>query len=226
MNNTIKIAYHLSSNKFIHIDNAKNGLACNCECIRCKERLEAVQGKIRAKHFRHHVNINCKGSQETALHELGKQILVNSQQINIPGNGIVTYSDAIAEKKYESIRPDVTATYNKQKIFFEIYVSHAIDTAKEKFYINGKYKSIEIDLQGYETSKYREIKKLVLNETKNKRLIFWDNESSLSTKSKDQKVKNNDDNSFHEIFERVIIGAIVFFGMREIIRFLNRRKRR
>jgi hypothetical protein len=176
MNNSIKIAFHLSTQKFIHIDNASNGLSCNCECLKCKEKLEAIQGEIRTKHFRHNKNTNCEGSQETALHELGKQILLDNSQITIPDKGTINYSDASAEKQLEAKRPDVTATFDGKLIYFEIYVSHAVDKDKENFFIDGKYKSLEIDLSNHLTSTFDEIKNAVLITTENKRVIYWTDE--------------------------------------------------
>lgn len=169
----IKIAYHPTTNKFLHIDNAENGLACNCVCWKCNERLEAKQGEIREKHFSHHTNLNCEGSQETALHEQAKQILVNNLQLNVPEHGRVTYSNPVAEKILEQFRPDVSATYDGMPIYFEVFVSHAVDSGKEMFFKLGKYRSLEIDLSNCTTTSFDEIKKLVLEEINNKKVFHW-----------------------------------------------------
>lgn len=181
MNTSIKIAFHLPTQKFIHIDNASNGLSCKCECLECKEKLEAIQGELRTKHFRHNKNTNCEGSQESALHELGKQILLDNSQIAIPYKGTITYSDVFPEEQLETKRPDVTATFDGKPIYFEIYVSHAVDKDKEKKFIDGKHKSVEIDLSNHLTSTFDVIRNAVLITIENKRVIYWTDETQSKT---------------------------------------------
>jgi hypothetical protein len=172
-NSSVKLAYHRATDKILHIDNAKNGRSCDCECIACKENLIAVQGEVREKHFRHDINQNCLGAQETALHQLGKQIVIEQNQIEIPGHGMINYSEAIAEKKLYSTRPDVTAIYNHQEIYFEIAVKHFIEKDKALFFITGNHKCVEIDLSSAETDTYKKIEHLVIYESKNKKLYGW-----------------------------------------------------
>ena len=104
-NDTIKIAYQKNTKTYKHIDeisNTEKGLKCDCICMNCQEKLEAVidfKDKKRIKFFRHNLNKDCKGAQETALHELGKQILLNNSEILLPNIiGKIKYLDAIAEK--------------------------------------------------------------------------------------------------------------------------------
>lgn len=210
MSNIIKIAFHLPTQKFIHIDNASNGLSCNCECLKCNERLEAIQGEVRTKHFRHHTNLNCEGSQETALHELGKQILVDNYEIAIPKHGTIKYLNAVAEKRLETKRPDVSATFDGQQIFFEIFVSHAVDNGKEKFFIDKKYKSVEINLSDCTASSFEEIKKLVLYETINKKVFYWTDETLIETEK--QKAKQSDNSWIGQLLAGVI-GFFVLIGL-------------
>lgn len=165
----------------MHVDNAANGLSCDCECLKCEEKLEAIQGEIRTKHFRHYTNKECEGSQETALHELGKQILVNSSQINIPRLGSITYTDAEAEKRQENIRPDVSAKHGGQSIYFEIFVSHLVDQKKDLFIKENRLRCIEIDLSTERASTFEEIKHKVLETIENKRIVFWDPEPVART---------------------------------------------
>jgi len=170
-----KLAYHKSSTKVIHIKSADRGQACGCICLECSENLEAAQGNIRDWYFRHVVNVDCRGGQETALHELGKQILIENSQIKLPKQGIINYSDPASEKTFISTRPDVTAIYNGQKIYFEIAVKHFVEDDKKDFFNNGQCKCVEIDLSNVDTSSYEIIKEAVLNETSNKKLYGWEN---------------------------------------------------
>jgi len=211
MPNIVKIAFHLPTQKFIHIDNASNGLSCECICLKCNERLEAIQGKIKTKHFRHYTNLNCEGSQESALHELGKQILVDNYQITIPKYGIINYSNPVAEKRLETKRPDVSAIFEGQQIFFEIFVSHAVDSSKKEFFIEKKYKSVEIDLSNCKTTSFKEIKRLVLEELYNKKVFYWTDDTIIETE------KPNDNNQILQL----ILGIFAFIGL---VRLFSKRR--
>ena len=217
MTNTIKIAYHLPTQKFIHIDNASNGLSCNCECLKCNERLEAIQGEVRTKHFRHHTNLSCEGSQESALHDLGKQILVDNSQINLPDIGTISYSSPVAEKRLEAKRPDVSATFEGEQIFFEIFVSHAVDSGKEKIFVDRKHKSVEIDLSDCRTSIFDEIKKIVIDETDKKKVFYWQDEGVVASQPKEQ-------NNF-DWFLKAAAATIVFLVLREFFLTISKPRR-
>ena len=164
--------------QFIHIDSiAPNDrhVRDNCYCLKCNEKLEAVlkfKDKSRIKFFRHN-NSDCKGSPETALHELAKQILVTNTQLATKEHGVIEYMGAVAENSLEQIRPDVSATFEGKPIYFEVYVSHSVDSGKEKFFIGGKHRSLEIDLSDCTTTSFNEIKRLVLEETSNKKIFYW-----------------------------------------------------
>jgi competence protein CoiA len=225
---SVKIAYHSSSEKFIHIDQAHNGLNCGCICIKCNEPLEARQGKVRDWHFKHHVNVNCLGSQETALHELAKQILVNSFSIEIPKYGRIQYSEAFAEKKLERIRPDVSAVYNEQPIYFEVFVSHAVDAGKEKFFKQWKHRSLEIDLSGCMTTSFKEIEELILDRVDNKKVFFWEDEPIIimDEPKPTPKPSISRSNSNEGSWISVILAILAIFGIYKLTKKKNRRHRK
>jgi competence protein CoiA len=224
MSNTIKIAIHKPTEQFIHVDNIESTdkeTRNHCYCLMCDEKLEAVlefKDKNRIKFFRHNKNPNCEGSQETALHELAKQILVENIHISIRDHGTVTYSNAIAEKRFEKIRPDVSAKYKEQPIFFEIYVSHAVDSGKEKFFIDGKFKSVEINLSNCTASSFDEIKKMVLEQTELQTVFYWSDETLIETKS----VKESDDNWILQLIKGAIV-ALIFI---KIVNFFTKKRNR
>jgi len=171
----IKYALSDLTGKSVYIDVASNGLSCNCSCAKCGEKMVAVQGKSennREWHFRHHINSDCLGGQETAIHKLAKQIIVDNSQILIP-NDTLNYSQARQEIMLGSFIPDVTVFANGHDIHFEIEVTNPVDTLKETFYKNGQYKSIKIDLTNisYDTTP-DELEELVLR-TAERRKIFW-----------------------------------------------------
>lgn len=189
MSNPIKIAIHKPTEKFIHIDsiNPKDKeLRKNCYCLKCDEKLQAVlefQDIDRIKFFRHDLNPNCEGSQETALHELAKQILLDNLYVTTKEYGRISFSDAVPEKRLEQKRPDITATYDNRKIYIEVYVSHAVDSGKKKFFVDKKKRSLEINLSDYTTSDEKEIKRLVLDEVYNKEIFYWQDEKQIEEKA-------------------------------------------
>jgi hypothetical protein len=185
MPNPIKIAIHKLTEKFIHIENIdpnNKELRRNCYCLKCDEKLQAVlefQDTDRIKFFRHDTNPNCEGSQETALHELAKQILLDNLYITTKEYGKISFSNAVAEKRLEQKRPDITATYDNREIYLEVYVSHAVDSGKKKFFIDKKNRSLEINLSNCATSDVTEIKRLVLDEVSNKEIFYWQDEKQI-----------------------------------------------
>jgi hypothetical protein len=167
----IKYALDNKTNKLVFIDHASRQLH---QCLRCECDLVTVKGEARKKewHFRHKVDSDCLGGQETVIHKLAKQIIVDNSQILIPDENLF-YSKARQEERLNSIIPDVTVFSNGQNIYFEILVTHRVDSLKETFYKVGQYKSIEIDLSNisYHTSP-EELEELVLKTAK-RRKIFW-----------------------------------------------------
>lgn len=181
---SITLAVHQPTGKILHIDQALNGLACECICLQCEERLEAIQGKKRRKHFRHYSNTNCGGGLETALHQLAKQILMESRGISLPLYGKIIYQNPISEKSFKEIVPDVSVELiDGTQVFFEVYHKHKIESKKELFFRTGQHKSIEIDMKNCPVESYREIQDFVINQTTNKRIIFWELPSNPSSKN-------------------------------------------
>lgn len=171
----IKYALSNVTGKPVYIDIASNGLSCDCSCAKCNEKMVAVQGKSenhREWHFRHHIDSDCLGGQETAIHKLAKQIIVDNSKILIPGDTLF-YSNPKQEAKFWAIIPDVSVTSNGGEIHFEIVVTHPVDSIKETFYREGNHKSIEIDLKNISYDIVpKELEELVLHHVENKRIFF------------------------------------------------------
>ena len=193
----MRLAFNVATQSVIHIRKADNGLSCGCICEECQEKLEAIQGQERDWHFRHNINKNCKGAQESALHKLGKQILVENEQINIPVHGTINYYSPIPEILLNTKRPDVSAQYSGEPIYFEIAVKHFMEEDKASFLNNGLHRCVEIDLSNVETTSYDQIKNFVLLETNNKKLFGWG--------------KQTESNSNSESLVLKIIGGVAFF---------------
>ena len=75
-------AIHRLTGHRTDIAKAKNGLACNCICAVCSERVVAVQGKTgkRVHHFRHHAKSSCAGPSP---HDLAVTVLHHRLDDNI-----------------------------------------------------------------------------------------------------------------------------------------------
>jgi hypothetical protein len=156
------------------IKNAQNGLACNCICAGCGKAMVAAQGTENEWHFRHYEPTNCTGGLETILHKRAKEIIVKASQMSIPGHSLF-YSNARVETSLGVLRPDVTVEFNGQDIHIEIRVTNAKKDKQIQYYKSNELKSIEINLSGlaYDMS-LEELTGLVLNDTSNKTIFFWE----------------------------------------------------
>lgn len=173
MNTIIKYALEKTTLKAIFIDKVPKGLACNCICAKCGYDMIAVKGQKNEKHFRHHVESDCSGGPETAIHKMAKQIIAENTNIYIPGR-LLIYNNPIIEKKLEAIVPDVKVNTDQGDVYFEIVVNNPVDQEKINLYKNLHYRSVRIDLSGvpYDISK-EELEEMVLGNKENKSNIYW-----------------------------------------------------
>ncbi|PQJ09772.1 hypothetical protein CJD36_017750 [Flavipsychrobacter stenotrophus] len=169
----LKYAIYVPTNKPIFIDTARNGRECNCICAECGKVVDAIQGERNEKHFRHSVETDCKGGLETILHLRAKQIIVENNQIELPGVGL-NYTGAISEEPFLKVIPDVTVIANGEKVFFEIALTNPKKKIEKEFYIANKLKSVEIHLEGLDYDiPQDELKRIVLINVNRKEIIFW-----------------------------------------------------
>jgi hypothetical protein len=163
--------------KSVFINDVPNGISCDCTCEGCKKELIAIQGKSenhREWHFRHSVDSDCLGGQETAIHKFAKQIIIENTQIEVPGERL-NYANARQEIKLDSFIPDVVVEVNQSPVYFEIEVTNPVNLEKINFYKVGQYKSIKIDLSRISRDITPQIlKELILNKVDNKEKIFWE----------------------------------------------------
>ncbi len=175
MSNLIKVAIHRISGEPVHIQNARNGLKCNCRCEKCGIRFQAIQGPENEWHFRHtNSDIHCDGAPETMKHLLAKQILFQFKKIALKDKGIIEFINPILEKSYGKIRPDVTANLNEKNLFLEVIVTHPLSKENRDFYVAEKHKSIIIFLKNVDLVDYEQFKHEVLFNTENKEIVYWE----------------------------------------------------
>ena len=84
----IQLQYGIREGKILHISELtekEKGLACFCKCPACEGELEARLGSIRRHHFAHsNEACNIAAAQQTALHLLAKEILIENKHIMLP----------------------------------------------------------------------------------------------------------------------------------------------
>jgi hypothetical protein len=198
----IKMALHVPSGIFRHVDQAENGGACQCQCPQCGENLIAVHPKEYQSHYRHESNVDCKGAQETAIHKLAKQIIAESNMLFVNVNRQLFYSDVVLEPWIKPYRSDARFISDGAEYFCEVVVKHQLSPVKEQFYQSTNRKCLEIDLTefiGKEYS-YEEIKEALLTKVSNKRMI----QLAIDHKAKDE----------FAFLKFALFLLLVFFGIR------------
>lgn len=150
------------------IDEVNRGLACECTCPKCGERVIARQGEVREWHFAHSSGAECEHAAESALHLAAKQLLIGTRGMEIPETRVTSkvtlangrssqaeasrpamwldFSHIEAEKTIEAIRPDIVAIVSDRMLFVEIAVTHFVDDAKQNAIKELAVPTIEINL--------------------------------------------------------------------------------
>lgn len=150
-----EIGYGLRDGLLVHIADVESGLACQCVCAACGERLVARKGRKRRHHFAHHVRTGCEGGSETILHRLAKEIVLSLPYIIVPpydfrrekqfrygksvihterlaAGGKVPIDAVRLEAPYPGVRPDIEIESQGKRLFVEIEVSHSVDQLKRR----------------------------------------------------------------------------------------------
>lgn len=172
----------------VHVDDVPKGASCGCICPICEKPLYARQGEKRTHHFSHAYNHNCKGSDETLLHQMAKEVLLDVGKIMLPPSsgefpsGLVKLHNIESEKWEEQyhIKPDVVGIMdNGSLLLIEFYVSHKVDRKKRKIILSNNLNCLEIDLgfQDYDKASLREF---LTNSTEDREWIAFE-ESAQKT---------------------------------------------
>ena len=189
-----------------------SGLLCNCVCSNCGKELQAcsLQGKVRA-YFRHHndsktgesIQCNPNIANETALHQLAKQIIKEERKILLPRKeisileaGINDLSKEIEnsiprfvfqcsmtihaqsvelEKHLGVFKPDVFIKTENEELSVEIFVSHRVNEDKKNKAREYGADMLEIDLSSFAETPVSsdELREIVLTSEKHKRWIYY-----------------------------------------------------
>lgn len=156
--------------KSIHInqiDESHNGLACNCTCPICGEKLIARKGHGgKTPHFAHQQCSPCTHPEyikQSTIHAMAEQIFLEEKEINLPslskqaGNYIAHFFNGVKwqieevelEKKISDFIPDIILKNGNKILLVEIYVTHAVDEDKRKKIFEANLPVIEIDLSEF-----------------------------------------------------------------------------
>ncbi|MEQ8555024.1 MAG: hypothetical protein RIC06_00025 [Cyclobacteriaceae bacterium] len=172
----VRLEYALNTHaSLVHVTNVTSGLACNCTCPHCHEKLIAKNkssNKV-SPHFQHHKTQECSFAVETSLHLLAKEVIEQTKQLRLPsykerftikdkkyrGWGplydeekeflvaeLVKVEKVEIEKYLDTIRPDLIIWVRDEPILIEIYVSHRVDEEKLIKIREKDIATIEIDL--------------------------------------------------------------------------------
>ena len=150
-----EIGYGLRDGALVHIADVESGLACQCVCAACGERLVARKGRKRRHHFAHHVHTGCDGGSETVLHRLAKEIFLSLPYMIVPSydfqrvkhfrygksvshaerlaaGGTVPIESVRLEATYPGVRPDIEIESHGKRLFIEIEVSNRVNQLKRR----------------------------------------------------------------------------------------------
>lgn len=160
-----------SSGRLLDATQAQRGLACDCTCPGCGERLLARQGEVKVAHFAHQSTTDCSGGLETALHRAAKQVIVDAQRLNLP-DVVMNVSkrhaifglfqadarikdrqawlipDAREEVPLANLRADVAGTDTDMgQVAVEIRVTHEVGSNKAAQLVALRVPCVEIDVR-------------------------------------------------------------------------------
>ncbi|NGP75148.1 hypothetical protein G3570_00775 [Balneolaceae bacterium YR4-1] len=199
MSGNIKLPFGLKGDKICHISNVTNGLSCGCECPNCGKKLVAKNnGTEKAHHFAHYHSKECKGSLETAIHVMAKQVIKTELEIYTP-----KYERAISlvdddnmqhqgksthirpaklkldrvdtEVSKEGYRPDVVAYVKGKALNIEIKVTHEVDEKKRKIIKSVQEPMLEIDLSNLTEETLLDLEKFECEVNRNVNNRYWIN---------------------------------------------------
>jgi len=200
----IPFGFHKASNRYIGIDEAQNGLSCNCICPECKMTLKARQGDENEHHFAHHdsAKVECTYSYWVSVRSMAKQIIeengvniVNINELNVFSsapikiesklNINVNINPKIEDRQFDA---KVLTSFGAFYIYFLTGSNDMGRVLKHRIYQSKKntfseYLVLEIDISSISTYKNKDTRKSLENLLfgyKNNKKWFSSNSSYLN----------------------------------------------
>ena len=174
-----------SKGERVSIEEVSKGKKCGCFCPICNQPLIAKNSvpldlAKREHHFAHEKGILCGATDETYLHQLAKEVIIEEKAIMLPPSenrihpsGLVRFKSVENEKWDEKFgfRPDVDAITDKgERIIIEFYVTHKISWKKRNIITSNKLHCVEIDLNYVKIDK-DEIRSFLLKESEERKWV-------------------------------------------------------
>lgn len=184
------LPYALNSNdELVSIYQIRNlgltGLACNCRCPKCGEKLEARIGTgVRVPYFAHSKHSNCHGAAMTILHMLSEKIIEKHKAVMAPGHKSIKprrleFVDVEVEKREDrkDMQPDVVGiTADGKRWAIEIYNTNAVDSIKRQKILSSGITCMEINVSKQSVSSLEDF---LLNSISNRNWINNPNDEEL-----------------------------------------------
>jgi hypothetical protein len=179
--------------RVMHVSSVAGGLACECTCLDCGERLIARKGDIREHHFGHTSGREHDWAWETHLHAYAKQLIVDAGGLTVPlHENVATHLGLPTEKAIYhleagdvpirqevpmgSVRPDLVLRLpgRDMSIGLEIMVTHACDRKKVESFKRQRLAALEIDLSRFPPERFdpKRLEAAVLTAIENKTWLW------------------------------------------------------
>ncbi len=180
MSATITIARDISTGRIFHIDDVDKNNGASFECCECRQKLSPVKTEARGKdwHFRHLQTADITKCRSTALHDFAVQVIMDNTVISISKKLQIAYTNPRKEVTVFSKRSDVTVYHDNEDVHFEVFVTNDLSQDKHTIYKTNKVKCVRIDLSepSLLTASPEKIKETVINQYKNKTVVYWQDE--------------------------------------------------
>ena len=137
----------------VHVEDVPKGV-CK-ELLNKTEKINDLIKSQRAYHFSHAYNHDCIGSDESLIHKMAKEVLIEDGRIMLPPSsgkfpsGLVKLHHVEAEKwdEHYHIKPDIVGIMeNGEPLLIEFYYSHKVGKKKQRLIIKNNLKCLEVDL--------------------------------------------------------------------------------
>ena len=173
-----KLTYALNAlGHMVNILDVEKGLACNCRCPKCNEKLVAKLGQGgRQPHFAHQKDSECQGSYMSALHIMAEQIIFENKSVMAPtyksiSSKTLTFTKVEVEKRVDrkDLQPDIVGeTEDGLRWVIEIKNTHEVDKAKIRKIRESNITCFEIDVSKQTLEK---LKSFLLESTESREWI-------------------------------------------------------
>jgi len=157
------------SDQITHISKVPSGMACQCRCPGCGDKLIAKKGEINSHHFSHESKAEIQYCSESVLHLVAKHVVAELSCIQLPerivkiqlpkqqqviempvAEPLYPIHEVKIESSRKDYRPDITLVGpSMAQLDVEILVTHEVDEKKAKKVKKAGIDMIEIDLSEY-----------------------------------------------------------------------------